>query len=200
MKYYAVKVGIKPGIYTSWDECKKNVFGYKGAIYKKFENKDDALKFINGEKLNENYMNENSKIKNDEGVLYVDGSFRQNDESFSYGYVLITNNGEYEGSKRYKSKELIQFRNVAGEIYGSVHGIKKAMELNIKKIYLHHDYSGLRHWALKEWKANNILTQKYQQFFEKINSKIDVEFIKVKAHSNIPINEKVDKLAKNAKF
>lgn len=200
MKYYAVKVGINPGIYTSWDECKKNVFGFKGAVYKKFEIKTDAENFINGEKLNENYMNENTKIKDNEGVLYVDGSFRQNDESFSYGYVLITNNGEFEGSKRYIVKELSQFRNVAGEIYGSVSGVKKAMELGLKKVYLHHDYSGLRHWALKEWKANNILTQRYQQFFEKIKPEIDVEFIKVKAHNNIPINEKVDKLAKNADF
>lgn len=200
MKYYAVKVGIKPGIYLTWDECKKNVFGYKGAIYKKFENKEDAINFINGESLNEKYMNESTKINDDEGVLYVDGSFRQSDGSFSYGYVLITNNGEYEGSKRYNVKELIQFRNVAGEIYGSVSGVKKAIELNLKKVYLHHDYSGLRHWALKEWKANNILTQKYQQFFEKIKSQIEVNFIKVKAHSNIPINEKVDKLAKEAKF
>ena len=37
--YYAVKKGREPGIYESWDECKKMVMGYSGAIYKKFKNK-----------------------------------------------------------------------------------------------------------------------------------------------------------------
>ena len=29
-KYYAVKVGRKPGIYLSWDECKMQVDRYSG--------------------------------------------------------------------------------------------------------------------------------------------------------------------------
>ena len=29
-KYYAVKNGRKPGIYSSWDECKKQVEKFKG--------------------------------------------------------------------------------------------------------------------------------------------------------------------------
>ena len=33
-----------------------------------------------------------------------------------------------------------------------------------------------------------------------IKNNINVEFIKVKAHSNIEMNEKVDKLAKDAKI
>ena len=39
MKYYAVKKGRNPGIYTSWDLCLKEVKGYKGAIYKSFKKK-----------------------------------------------------------------------------------------------------------------------------------------------------------------
>ena len=29
-KFYAVRVGRTPGIYLSWDECKKNVDGFSG--------------------------------------------------------------------------------------------------------------------------------------------------------------------------
>ena len=36
MKYYAVKVGRVSGIYSSWDECKAQVDGYVGAIFKSF--------------------------------------------------------------------------------------------------------------------------------------------------------------------
>ena len=35
-KYYAVKVGKTPGIYQTWDECKANVDGFSGALYKSF--------------------------------------------------------------------------------------------------------------------------------------------------------------------
>ena len=35
VKYYAVAVGKKPGIYTKWDECKAMVHGFPGAVYKR---------------------------------------------------------------------------------------------------------------------------------------------------------------------
>ena len=41
-KFYAVWTGRKPGIYTSWDECKKQVEGFDGAQYKSFESKTEA--------------------------------------------------------------------------------------------------------------------------------------------------------------
>lgn len=36
MKYYAVKSGRRPGIYTNWPDCEKQVHGYSGAVYKSF--------------------------------------------------------------------------------------------------------------------------------------------------------------------
>ena len=35
-KYYAVKVGKSVGIYNNWEDCKKQVTGFSGAIYKSF--------------------------------------------------------------------------------------------------------------------------------------------------------------------
>lgn len=46
MPYYAVAKGIKPGIYTSWNVCKQNVSGYKGAVFKKFVSVKQAQQFI----------------------------------------------------------------------------------------------------------------------------------------------------------
>ena len=48
-KYYAVQKGKIPGVYESWDECKSQIEGFKGAKYKSYKNYDDALKFVNGE-------------------------------------------------------------------------------------------------------------------------------------------------------
>ena len=39
---YAVKVGRQPGIYTTWDLCRAQVDGYKGAIHKKFPTRAEA--------------------------------------------------------------------------------------------------------------------------------------------------------------
>lgn len=41
-KYYVVWRGIKPGIYTSWEECKKQTIGFEGAQYKSFTTMEDA--------------------------------------------------------------------------------------------------------------------------------------------------------------
>ncbi len=49
MAYYAVAVGRVPGIYSTWEECKRQVLGCKGAKYKKFEVLADAERFICGD-------------------------------------------------------------------------------------------------------------------------------------------------------
>ncbi len=41
-KYYVVWVGINPGIYNSWEDCKKQVDGYDGAKYKSFSTEQEA--------------------------------------------------------------------------------------------------------------------------------------------------------------
>lgn len=53
IKYYAIKQGNKPGIYTSWAECEAQVKGYKGAQYKSFNNEEDAKEFLGLTKNNE---------------------------------------------------------------------------------------------------------------------------------------------------
>ncbi len=37
-KYYVVWKGVKPGIYTNWADCKKQIDAFQGAIFKSFLN------------------------------------------------------------------------------------------------------------------------------------------------------------------
>ena len=46
-KFYAVVVGEKTGIFTSWDECRGSVEGFPKAKYKSFEYIEDAEKYYN---------------------------------------------------------------------------------------------------------------------------------------------------------
>ena len=41
-KFYAVKQGRKTGMFLTWDDCKKQVMGYPGAIYKSFGTEAEA--------------------------------------------------------------------------------------------------------------------------------------------------------------
>lgn len=47
-KFYAVRQGRRPGIYTTWDECKRQVIGAPGAVYKSFSTEEEAKAFLQG--------------------------------------------------------------------------------------------------------------------------------------------------------
>ena len=52
-KYYAVRVGKVPGIYQTWDECKKNVHGFPAAEYKSFPSVEEAKAYMGREAVQE---------------------------------------------------------------------------------------------------------------------------------------------------
>lgn len=41
-KYYVVWHGVEPGIYLSWPECRRQVEGFDGAVYKSFATRAEA--------------------------------------------------------------------------------------------------------------------------------------------------------------
>jgi len=43
-KFYVVWQGVKPGIYSSWEECKAQVSGFENARYKSFPSMEEAKK------------------------------------------------------------------------------------------------------------------------------------------------------------
>lgn len=47
-KFYAVKVGIIPGVYSSWEEAKVNVNGFPNADFKGFKTFDEAKDYMDG--------------------------------------------------------------------------------------------------------------------------------------------------------
>lgn len=185
-KYYAVKAGRNPGIYRSWDECKNEVNGYPGAVYKSFKTEEEAISFIEGE-IKTNKTNEYS--------IYVDGSYDSVSKIFGWGIVIVGKSSleEFKGFAKNSDHE---YRNVAGEIYGTVNACKIAIERSYKSIDLYYDYTGIRHWALGEWKRNNPLTQRYYEFMQSALKVLSINFVKVKSHSGNKYNELADKLAK----
>ena len=94
MSYYAVHIGKTPGIYKNWNDCKINVIGYKGAVYKKFENLTDAKKFL---KYGKDY---NKKKQNSKPVINKkinDKDFKDADKIFTDGSLIRKNKIVYSG-------------------------------------------------------------------------------------------------------
>ncbi|XP_072107265.1 ribonuclease H1 [Mobula birostris] len=50
--YYAVRAGRNPGVYGTWDECKKQVDRFPNAIFKKFATEDEAWAFVGTAAIN----------------------------------------------------------------------------------------------------------------------------------------------------
>ena len=189
MKYYAVKKGRKTGIFTSWDECKEQVHGFLDAEYKSFSSEEDANNYLLDKKV---------EVSSDVTKAYVDGSFNEKTNEYSFGVVLLHEGQEIHFKKSFPQDELSSMRNVAGEIKGAGFIILYCLNRGIKKLVVYHDYEGISKWYQNEWKANLYGTKKYQEFANQVCDEIDVSFVKVKGHSNDHYNDLADRLAKDA--
>ena len=217
-KFYAVKQGRKTGMFLTWDDCKKQVMGYPGAIYKSFGTREEAEAYLGvtgaqtGQKngtvdatertagITRSVSSGNNKSENTENAveIYVDGSYHAATKEFSYGMVVLVDGKEEKFSQKMTDPELAQMRNVAGEIKGSEAAMQYALDHKIPSIIIYHDYQGIASWCNGDWKANKPETIAYRDFYRDASQKIKIQFRKVKGHSNDKYNDMVDQLAKEA--
>jgi len=207
-KFYAVKVGVETGIYKTWDECKARVTGYPGAEFKGFAIEADALSYLGGEvKIEKKIEVKVEKEENEEviqlpiifekgmAIAYVDGSFNEDINTYGSGVIILYEGKEYEFASCGKDENLVEMRNVAGEIKASEMAMKWCVDNNVKKLLICYDYKGIELWCTNVWKAKKIGTKAYKLFYEGIKDRVDVTFRKIKAHSGDKYNEIADGLA-----
>ncbi|MBR5318013.1 MAG: ribonuclease H family protein [Peptococcaceae bacterium] len=198
-KFYAVKQGRKTGLFTSWDDCKAQVQGYSGAVYKSFTTLDEAQAYLWGQPETQKPQPAAEAPAEGEMVAYVDGSFHLQKRMFAYGAVIFYNGKEYHFAGSDADAELAEMRNVAGEIRGAEKAMAFALEQGAKVLHIYHDYEGIARWCTGEWQAKKAGTQQYRMFYQKAREQgLSVQFHKVKGHSGDKYNDMADKLAKNA--
>lgn len=220
-KFYAVQQGKVPGVYQTWEECKEQVHGYSGAIYKSFPTAEEAMRYVTGQEASndplegnigggdrdrQQEMMEDSSDPlggsagrgEDQLIAYVDGSYYSATGEFSYGVVILQNGSEYCFHEKLSDPELASMHNVAGEIKGAEAAMRYAVEHGYSQITIYHDYEGIARWCTGDWKANKSGTQAYKAYYDSISDRLKVHFVKVKGHSGDKYNDMADQLAKQA--
>lgn len=220
-KYYAVKEGKVPGIYSTWDECKIQVDGFSGAKYKSFPSLDAAEHYMSNDTTPVTSSDEEKKesqmpvqdvnkmvddkinaLKEDESLAFVDGSFDEKAEKAGFGVIIISHGGVkdtlYKSITKNLDEDFIKLRNVAAELEGVKEAVNWAIKYNKRKITIFYDYTGIEEWANGSWRAKTNITKKYVSFVNEKKKYIEIEYVKVSAHSGVIYNEEADALAKSS--
>lgn len=106
MKFYAVRRGHTPGIYTTWGACKKMVDGFSHARYKSFPTLDQAAAFLDNEDqeditttqepIDTAETRKRPRIDDEKQQCYCDGGCRDNGTISAVGGVGILITGPPE--------------------------------------------------------------------------------------------------------
>lgn len=195
-KFYAVRKGKTPGIYSSWEQCKAQTAGFSGAEYKSFKTAKEAAEFMGSLEAQMREMEKGDAVPAVE--IYVDGSYNKVTKEFSYGMIILKDGQELKFAKKFSDKELAMMHNVAGEIKGAEAAMEYALGHSFESIVIYHDYEGIAKWCLGDWKTNKDGTKAYKAYYDSVKGKLRIRFVKVAGHSNDKYNDIADELAKQA--
>ena len=120
-KYYVVWKGKRPGIYTSWNECKSQTEGFEGALYKSFGSLTEAEEAFASNPWKS--MKKEPKVNLSTGEiiknsLSVDAACSGNPGIMEYRGVYTADGKEIFHSDRFE-----EGTNNIGEFLALVHGL-----------------------------------------------------------------------------
>ena len=213
MPYYAVANGKNIGIFLNWNDCNNSVKGYKNALYKKFDTKEEAAdNFI---RLNNNNINDtgnNVKQHNitsffdtiksnqtDDAVVfipdyyvYTDGACSNNgkDNAAAGIGIFFGINDNRNVSKKIEGKQTNNVAELTAII--EVYYIIENDIINGKKIAIVSDSE----YAIKcvssygdkchkkSWNVDIPNKELVKTAYEIYKNKLNIQFIHIKAHTN----------------
>jgi len=125
-KYYVVWKGVQPGIYHDWTDCKLQIQGYEGAIYKSFDSRMEAEAAINespwyhiGANATKNKaLKKNANAPYQVMSLAVDAACSGNPGDMEYRGVYVET-----GQELFHKGPMRQGTNNIGEFLALVHGL-----------------------------------------------------------------------------
>jgi len=169
-KFYVVWEGKKPGIYTSWDECRKQVEGVAQARYKSFENAEEAARAFNGDYKNYIQRKEPTARKPVSGSwiresVAVDAACSGNPGDMEYKGVWVP-----DGSVLFSMGPLPDGTNNIGEFLAIVHALALLKVQGKPDLPIYSDSVTAQSWV-KKGRCNTKLapTRRNAKIFELID-------------------------------
>ncbi len=161
-KYYVVWKGEKTGVFTSWNDCKAQIKGFKGAQYKAFIDKNEAGRAFKGSY--NDYKGKNTKkptLSAKEKSKYGTPIL----ESLSVDAACAGNPGklEYRGILTDSKKQVFiqgpfkKGTNNIGEFLALVHGIALLKTKSLHKYPIYSDSRIAMSWVRKKECRTNLV-------------------------------------------
>ena len=173
-KYYVVWKGHKPGIYSSWNDCEKQIKGFTGAIYKAFKSKEQAMRAYKMD-YNEFVGNDVNKLgfigdiwdkdveKPDVKSICVDAACSGNPGKMEYRGVEIVS-----GNELFRQGPFDDSTNNIGEFLAIVHALAYLKEKN-SKLIIYTDSMNAMKWVRDKKAATKLVrSKKNERVFELI--------------------------------
>lgn len=174
-KYYVVWVGRKTGIFSSWEECKKNVEGFENAKYKSFDTMKEAQEAFSivGYNFLE-HKKEKPAIKRSPNTLLNDGL--PIIDAICTDAACSGNPGEmeYQGVYVKTGKRLFHYyspigTNNIGEFLGLVHGLSYLKRHNYPQPLYTDSVNAIKWVREKKCKTKLPLNAQTEKLFEYIH-------------------------------
>lgn len=132
--FYVVWNGVTPGVYNSWDECKAQVSGYDGAIYKSFPTLEQAKKAFDESPWL--YVGKQAKKESPKKILSNPAIIKDSlavDAACSGNPGLMEYRGVYvlTGEQVFHQGPYEQGTNNIGEFLALVHGLALLKQKNM---------------------------------------------------------------------
>lgn len=220
-KYYAVRVGRTPGVYTDIEEYRKQVVDYIGYVARSFTNEQEANDFVAGrltetERREQEYrdmraiesplsekeqMNWDLRFAASQTVAaYVDGSYDTDYNKCGFGVAITTGDGQeiflYGVNKEAAKTGL---RNVASEFCGAVAAIEWAIQRKVKKLIVVSDCASVIQANTDGTRSRNEFVRKCVKVCEDAKDNgLEIEFQKIAGHVGNPYGDMADALARYA--
>ena len=216
MPFYAVSNGRTNGIFINWADCDQSVKGYKNAVYKKFDTKEEASEFIRLNDDNERKKENDILLKeiinfNPDYYVYTDGACSNNgkDNALAGMGIYFGKNDIRNTSKKVEGKQTNNIAELSAIV--ETHNIIKNDIKDSKKIAIVSDSvyaincvsSYGEKCSKQNWEVDIPNKELVKTAYELYKNVSNVKFIHIKAHTNNTDvhsigNENADKLANRA--
>jgi ribonuclease HI len=217
--FYAVRSGHKPGIYRSWEECRRHVDGYSNAEYKRFTSRGEAELYLNGSLTGSRRAkaadpvqmsltrSQCDEVTLKEVTIYADGACIGNPGPGGYGVIIAYGERRKELSAGFRLTT-----NNRMEILGCIAGLSALKERCDVTVYSDSRYvvnTMTKSWAIRwrrnQWKRKDgdgemkdaLNKDLWIQMLE-LCDKHRVQFKWIRGHSGNEGNERCDELARTA--